>query len=470
MLRVRQSRPPYLLYAGVALLGVLVRAVFLMLAGDLDAFADEVNYIYLALSWNRFSIYPDCVRYLWPPGYPFFLAVLLRFFQADAIFIAKACQVVLSGIIGFVTMLLAERVFDRRAAKVAGGLWCAYLPLIAFTHYTWPETLFLVFFLPGLYLLLTWWTLAEGDSGAGRLLAAGLLLGVALLIKEVILYLVVALVLLVVWRHRRGSWARGVGHASLLLLSTAAVVVPWTLRNYEVYGRLAPVGASLGENCYQGILRPYAAFDYPQVDYAQLYGREHARYRWFVERPPGITAQRAGAPNVVDRSAADVRQAQRVMVEHPKWFARGRLKRLANWLAPTSFFVRHYALRRYDGTLNVPSVRRTLLVVSIVESAAVIVLALAGATLALRKPAARTVLGWTLLYFMATALLVGMSRHRGAVAPLLIVLAAGFLSGSGRPWLRRKRPVVLLAIGGLIVGSLWWINYPEVALFLERAW
>jgi len=41
--------------AGLTLLGAALRMVFLLLAGDLEPYADESNYLYLALEIGRAS-------------------------------------------------------------------------------------------------------------------------------------------------------------------------------------------------------------------------------------------------------------------------------------------------------------------------------------------------------------------------------------------------------------------------------
>ena len=169
---------------GLAALGVAIRLAFLLLAGDLEPYADESNYLYLALLWDRTSVYSDGVTYLWPPGYPFFLAVFLRVFGDGAVFAAKLCQVMLSGVNGLVVMLLAARFFRPRAVNLAGLIWCVYLPLIGFTHYLWPETVYLALFLPGFYLLVCWWQQAPRVSAKnGYLVAAGLLIALSVLVK-----------------------------------------------------------------------------------------------------------------------------------------------------------------------------------------------------------------------------------------------------------------------------------------------
>ena len=249
---------------GLTLLGVGIRLVFLLLAGDLEPHADESHYLYLALTWNRFGFYSDSALYLWPPGYPLFLAGFLRLFDAGGIFAAKLCQVLLSGIIGASTMLLAGHLFNRRAAWIAGLIWCVYLPLIGFTHTLWSETLYLAVFLPSFYLFITWWRQTRRQPGGDyRLLAAGLLAGLSLLIREAGLAWCGLLALLILWRDLRWSIRTAVSRALLFGLSVGVVILPWTLRNYEVYARFAPTGATVGQNVYWGLNGFYMNFDYP---------------------------------------------------------------------------------------------------------------------------------------------------------------------------------------------------------------
>ncbi|MCH8854493.1 MAG: hypothetical protein IID41_17850, partial [Planctomycetes bacterium] len=55
-------------YLALAGLGVGLRLLFLLLARDIEPYADESGYIYLALCWNHFGFYSDSGNYLWPPG------------------------------------------------------------------------------------------------------------------------------------------------------------------------------------------------------------------------------------------------------------------------------------------------------------------------------------------------------------------------------------------------------------------
>ena len=71
----------------------------------------------------------------------------------------------------------------------------------------------------------------------------------------------IPLAVLVAWRA--APMGRGVTLRLATLLPLAAVVVllPWTTRNHEVYGRVTLSGATLGENVYQGLNARYVNFD-----------------------------------------------------------------------------------------------------------------------------------------------------------------------------------------------------------------
>lgn len=201
---LRNFRISSLAFLGLVFSGIIVRLVFLILAGDLQPQADEWNNIYLALSWNRFSFYNDTIRFLWPPGYPFLLSCFLKWFGFRGIFYIKLFQVLLSGVIGATIILIAKSIFSKKASWVAGLIWCFYIPLIAFTHYNWAETIYLVFLLPSVYFLIQWLKNPDNSINAQfLLLISGLFFGVSLLFKEVGTLLAVILIFFIVWWSAR---------------------------------------------------------------------------------------------------------------------------------------------------------------------------------------------------------------------------------------------------------------------------
>jgi hypothetical protein len=470
-----------LLYLAAA--GVLLRLAFLWLADEPEFQSDEANYVYLGLVWNYLGIYEDSHRFLWPPGYPFLVAQCMRLFGTSGLFVLKVLQVVLSASVGLTTMLFARRLFGHRAAWIAGLMWCLYLPLVGYTHLLWPETLFLACFLPSLYLLLVVMEEEREEQARNvRLLVAAGLFAAALYLKEVALYLLPFLALLLCWADpgrrrfhaalRPAAFVPGFQRASLFVLAVAVLVLPWTLRNYEVYGRLAWLGVSLGENAYHGLNEHYTNFDLKilgrQAD-AQTPPEQLVR-PWFVRAEPGSGWERADEIlNTIDRVRENARRGFDYAAAHPGWLLRSRLEKLADLLTPLSFFLRHLSLEHYEGGLQSVALRRPLVVWSLACPLAVMLLAAVGACYRLKADPASVVLVVVIGYFLSTSLVVSMSRFRVPFVPLLIVLAAGLLSsGLPRPSSWRRHACAAGAVV-LLLGA-WWTTLPEVRAVVGLAW
>ncbi|MHC4943523.1 MAG: ArnT family glycosyltransferase [Planctomycetota bacterium] len=454
---------------GLTASGVVIRFAFLLLAGDLEPYADESNYLYLALLLKRFDIYSDGLLYLWPPGYPCYLSLFLDLFGSGGIFAAKLCQVLLSGLIGFFLMLIAGRLYSGRVVRLTGMIWCIYLPLIGFTHFLWPETLYLALFLPGFYLLLRWWQ--ETPRAAARnhlLVAAGLLFGASLLVKEIGLWWCLLVCVLIAFHDRKAGVLQALSRSALFLLAVTVIVIPWTLRNHEVYGRFAPVGATLGQNVFFGMNSPYMNFDYPMKQQQEI-ARANAAIRRVLTSPDAPPWERSEALNIIDQSSENVRRGLAHCLDHPGFALRTRIKLLADWATPMSFFVRHYGLERYQGNLNGSVVRKFLIAAGLLLPMLVLAAAIGGAVFRLRGSTGG-LLGWTLLYFASTgSLIAGMSRYRISIEPLLIMLAAAFLARIGRRWGQRKRFILFLSGLALLI-ALWCVNAPEILAAIAPVW
>lgn len=464
-------------------LGVALRLALLFAGGELELQSDEANYVYLGIAWNHFGVYLDQHRYLWPPGYTWFLARCLDVFGFAGILVAKLLQILASASVGLTTMLFAWRLFGARSARVAGWMWVLYLPLAAFTHRLWNETLFLACFLPALYQLLV--VLQEGRAARSdlRLVTAGTLFAGALFLKEAPLYLLGALALLLV--PNAGSWLEGTRRAALLLAVVAVWIVPWGLHNREVYGHFVPLGTSLGENAYNGLNEQYRNFDLIPLE-VERQRRELSPLRlemwpWFIAAEEGSGWVRAEPPqlvNTVQRSQANTAAGLRYLREHPGWFLRTRIKKLADLATPSSFYTRHLALGHYDSSvLGSPLGRKLSALWALLCPLAVLALGVAGGLLVLDDVPARWLFGTTIGYFLVTSMLVAMSRFRLPIVPLLIALAAGLLvhgvhgaraERGGGPG-RGRCAAAVGALAALVF--LWWVDLPETWTVLrEMVW
>ncbi len=486
------ERAPWKAIAVIALAGVALRGILLWLVLPLDIQSDEANYLYLALVKERLGIYLDQHRYFWPPGYPWLLSKSIHTFGIDGLNVLRGLQVALSSVIGVTTMLFAWRLFSRRAAIVAGVLWAVDLPLGAYTHFLWTETVFLSLLLPALWHFVRALDRFDGGDDRGatlRLLLSGVLFGLALYIKEYVLFLVPLLAVVLALRSRSEGLGEALRRASLPLLAVAVVTLPWTLRNHEVYGRTVIGGATLGENVYVGLNARSMNFDVlplrkrradlglPQIDTLARPSFTEIPAGWTpVDRDGNgeIEVRDAGwdrefeSIHAIDRHSSQLREGLAFAAAHPAWTARTRLKKWSELVTPLSFFTRHQAMGMYPeggavaGALGAPLVSLALLM-----STLMMVLGAAGYFLTLQRGPCRSVFSVLIGYVVLTSLLVSMSRFRVPLEPVLITLAAGLLSHGIQV---RSRPRTLgLALTLVALCGLWWVSWPETVAAAQMA-
>ena len=171
------------------------------------------------------------------PLYPMFLASLRSLIGSAPIWPVLVQMLIDCGSCVLVGWLAG--LFDRRLALPAGLIACVNLNLITSGGLILTESLFMPPFIGSLIAVVLY---IEAPS-ARRALAAGLLVGLALLVRSVLMFflpiLLVALAL-AAWR-RRVPVARAVRDLVLAAAATIALVSPILAHNLNTYGRPALV-------------------------------------------------------------------------------------------------------------------------------------------------------------------------------------------------------------------------------------
>jgi hypothetical protein len=180
-----------------------------------------------------------------PPLFPTLLAGLLWVFggQRDAVLVV-VIFVQLAVLIGtgLLVLALARQTTRRVGSGPTATLFC--LALVSLFHWCfqttgeWPVLLALDLLIAGL----CWWRpLSSLAAAAGW----GLFGGLCALVNPIAGLTWGLLSLLVGWRDR--AWSR----LALAGLVAGLTLVPWTVRNYLVFGRLIPVKSNLAYELYQ---------------------------------------------------------------------------------------------------------------------------------------------------------------------------------------------------------------------------
>ena len=170
------------------------------------------------------------------PGYPYLLAGLFRITGISFWFFPLQC--LFTAGLSVLLALITKDVFGAPIAALYAGTGAAMHPvLINIASQLYNENIYFFLFLLTVFLYLRWF---RAPSVKWALLC-GAAAGLTALIRELILAPFAALVLLAVVRMWQKDRALGLRSAAALIAGLAALVLPWTIRNYIVTGALVPI-------------------------------------------------------------------------------------------------------------------------------------------------------------------------------------------------------------------------------------
>jgi 4-amino-4-deoxy-L-arabinose transferase-like glycosyltransferase len=224
--------------------------------GRSPAGADAVEYNAIALnlaSGHGYAVTPGEPTSFRAPGLPLLLGSLYSI-SYENYPLAYMVLIVAGALTCLFTYCAARELLSEGWARIAGLLTAVYLPHIYFSSIFMSEVLFALCVGLGLWLLLVYLR----NPSVWLLAGAGLCLGYAALCRPIgLLFPVFLAPALIVSRGRgnglRSAWpntARLVRGTVPLALAFAAVILPWTIRNYEVHHRLVLIATNGGSTFY----------------------------------------------------------------------------------------------------------------------------------------------------------------------------------------------------------------------------
>lgn len=365
-----------------------------------------------------------------PPLYPVFLALLFTVF-GTAPTVVYVAQAMLYALTAASTVVLARLVVPLPAAIAAGLVVGFYAGLAGWIGFLYLEVLLV--FLVTVATLATL-LLAQRPSLLGAALV-GALWGLAALCKAVTLVLPVLFVLLLrlVWRDRR-AWA---SRAGLMLSACVLVLLPWTLRNYQVFGTVVPVSTNGGFNLFIASFDPFT-FD-----------RDDPRHQAVRVEAAAQSLNETGLDKLYFRAGLDW------VVAHPDGFAARIARNILNqWEDPSEAWVMYRKpTARWNGTWEVLAFRLFHLTLVLLGIFGFLVALFTRHLLALGL--AVTPVGITLVYAPSFV----QERFLLPAIPMIAVAAVYFLGAVGDrlPWpearwraLGTSAATAALVIGGAL--------------------
>lgn len=193
-----------------------------------------------------------------PPLYPVVLALIYKVFGYNILAVR-----LIQALIGSFTVILlygiAYRIFGSAVAFLTGISASFYMTFVTSTGLLHTETLstFLIVLIS--YLIMT----ADEEKPA-RLFFIGILCGLSTLMKSSTFFIPILAVAAVTVKSKiaHRALSRAMFVSALLLLFFGLTLLPWTIRNYKVFGRPALISTNSGLNFYQGLMKsPKGIFD-----------------------------------------------------------------------------------------------------------------------------------------------------------------------------------------------------------------
>lgn len=180
-------------------------------------------------------------RALFHPFYPLLSVGIYKFFGVSHIALIFM-QIIFFGLVSLIIYLIGKKVFDDKTATIATLLIYLHPGLFIYTTGKLHPLIIDAFWFS---LLLYYIANIRTKANLKRAVLGGIILGTALLSRSTILLFagVVSIWLLKQWEF---SIRKRLLYLSILALTSAIIVAPWTIRNYVVLRHFIPITSSFG--------------------------------------------------------------------------------------------------------------------------------------------------------------------------------------------------------------------------------
>ncbi|HUV03472.1 MAG TPA: glycosyltransferase family 39 protein [Armatimonadota bacterium] len=298
--------------SALALAAYLVLSLcYVVLLPAPEVYADAALYDGLALDMLRGNGFGSTYR---TPLYPAVLAGIYFVFghSHGAVYVIQALANAASLAL---LMLISYRVFRTRIVGLAAsGLYIIYRPFYVSSVLLLTESTAMLLVAAMVLSVLA----ALERRTLGRFLLAGVLAGLLSLSKAVAILYPLALVLVILASRSKGE--RSLGLVLAMLAGTMIVILPWTIRNYNVTRQFVPIATGGGFNFWVGNWEGY-----------------YQKTEWVWRQYPPQLAKKLAGKSEAEQDAVFVHEALRNLKSKPLkglelaarkftslWFALGR--------------------------------------------------------------------------------------------------------------------------------------------------
>jgi len=238
----------------VFLLRIVFFAVVYNNFADSFGWERDDNYDEIALNviqGNGYRVHttdpPNTVR---PPLYTFFLMTVFVLFGQ-----ARWKIVTFQALLQVMTCYLLYRLTKKMtgsttAARVAAILFAVYPQSMLYSSMFLTESLFTLLLV---IVALAYLNLVRNNDG-WRSMVLGAVLGLSALTRPVSMLLIVPMVLLYLTKTKQVGFQSRAFNSVVVIMTFVVILIPWTVRNYQITGKIIPVSSRGGHFLYSNTI------------------------------------------------------------------------------------------------------------------------------------------------------------------------------------------------------------------------
>lgn len=254
-----------------------------------------------------------------PPGYSLVLALIFKTIGTSQAGV-RMVQIVCDGLACVIVLLIAVELLPLFTATIAGLLVALSPQLAYYPSLALPDSLTVLPLLLAVYFL----TIACKRPRLWLLAATGVMVGISCLLRANALLLTPFLAVSIALFFRRGVRLR---FASALIIGTAVIILPVTIKNLVVWHSFVPLSLGAGQKLLEGVAEydREGRFGIPKTDLgivlqeAQVYNRSDYAKGLF-------------SGDGIQRDRARLSRGLSVVSRHPFWYATVMVRRGVSFL------------------------------------------------------------------------------------------------------------------------------------------
>lgn len=237
----------------ITFLATLLRLFFFLDFHDCCG-SDEGVYHYIAqnlafhntfvLNEPKFEPWREEIYGVKPPLYPFFIAGIYKFISSPNYKVVEIVQVLLSALTGFLIYLIGKELISKKVGVIALVIYSFFIETAYMSVLLLSENIYWLLLSFYIYLLIR---MKKNGVSFGVLI--GITSGLLILVRPPSIGFILPVLIWYLWKNFNFKTAV---NATAIVLFTALTLLPWTIRNYKVYGQFVFIYTDGGINVWMG--------------------------------------------------------------------------------------------------------------------------------------------------------------------------------------------------------------------------